>query len=127
MNYEIGIATFTASSAITHGQVCVLDENKKLAPLASASDATNNALFIASIDASAGELVSAKIVGACTGTVVVKATAGDVTPGAAIFTADDGKVAVSGSRQIGVYIGDAKTLTDGDEIQIAPVFTATSA
>ncbi|MCD8208219.1 MAG: hypothetical protein LUD72_09815, partial [Bacteroidales bacterium] len=121
--YREGIATFVADVDIEKGAICVLTDACTLTP-ASSSVGENVALFAAEISQKAGKLISAKIIGASTGTVTTKATAGDFKPGVPVYAADDGKVALSGSRIVGVYIGEAKTATDDEPIHVAPVFVA---
>lgn len=105
-----------ASVAITRGTICELNEDSQLAP---ASADSTNALFVAEWDVAAGDTLAAKIIGASTGTALVKVAAGALVPGIVVYAAADGKASIAGTRAIGYYVGEKKTTTAESEEEVA--------
>lgn len=128
-----GRPTFTAASALAQGQLCVLTAESKLTPLTASLLAGNlaSALFVCVADAEAGTPAAAKIVGASSGTSLVKCGAGTLVPGAPLYAADAGAVTPtkpgSNVRVVGVYLGKSGTLSGAALVEMAPVFAVGSA
>lgn len=128
-----GRPTFYAASALAEGQLCVLTAERKLTPLASSLLATNlaSALFVCVADVEAGYPAAAKIVGASSGTALVKCAAGTLVPGAPLYAADAGTVTPakpsSNVRVVGVYLGKGATTEGASVVEMAPVFAVGSA
>lgn len=99
-----------AAAAIKRGNICVLNENNKLA-LAGASD-ENKALFVAEWDVAEGETLAARIVGASAGTALCYVTQGALTAGAKVYLAANGELTITqGTVAVGFYLGKAETTT----------------
>lgn len=110
-----GRYTRTAAADITAGTILKMNESKQF-EVAGTSD-TAVGLYVAGADAKEGRPVVGRSVARGGGATVV-ATAGTYTTGEAVYLADEGKVASSGSTKIGNYVGVTETLDAEGEIEI---------
>ncbi len=106
-----GRLTYTAGGDIKRGDVVKFDDNGKVVTCAAAAD---EAIGVALDGADQGEILSVAVLGAFTGTVVVKAS-GAVAKGKKVNAL--GAEAAANDAAIGVAL-DAAT-ADGDMIEVA--------
>lgn len=111
-----GMINRATAADITRGKLVVLNEDSQF-ELATADAA--GAVFVAEWDVKAGDVLAAHIIGASAGTAIVVCEAGELVPGVAVYLAADGKVSLAGTRAIGFYLGEKKTTTEEEMVEVA--------
>lgn len=117
--------TYAVAEALKAGDVLVADADGKVAKWTSSASAVAS-LFFALDDADPAdklkERVAVLVAGISPSTILANAVAGTYATGAPIYAAEGGKVAATGTRQVGVYLDEPCTLEAEGKLHVAPLY-----
>ena len=117
--------TYAAAEALTWGDICVLNAEGKLVKWTSSASGVAGLMF-ALDDADPADpekdAVAVLVGGVSPSTILCNAVTGTYVPGAPVYAAENGKVAASGTRVVGIYLDGPVTLEAEGKLHVAPMY-----